>query len=106
MQKRIWKVRRQLAVAKATAALEPPVSYSSAHSGRAFALVYRSHRSARHSPQKPRFMGWLDYLLRLVAVAVSAVCITIELPPSAQAPKIGPWSVDVCPAPSSDGARQ
>jgi len=106
MQRRIWKVRRQLAVPGATAALEAPAFYSSAHSGRTLALVYRSHRSARYPRRKRARERWLGYLARLVAVAVSAVCVTIELPSSAQAPRIGPWSVDVCPASFSDGVHR
>jgi len=73
------------------------------HRERTLALVYRSHRSARHTRQRMRSLG---YLVRLVAVAVSAVCITIEIPAPAPGPMIGPWATDVCPASSSEGVRR
>lgn len=80
--------------------------YSSAHSGRTLALVYRSHSSAHHSPKMRASASWLAYLARLVAVATPVVCITIELPTPAVRAGIGPWSVDVCPASQGDGARR
>ena len=82
------------------------MSYSSAHSGRTIALVYRSHNSARHSQHTRRRMRWLGYLVRLVTAALPVICITIELPAPALNREIGPWSVDVCPASHSDGVRR
>ena len=82
------------------------MSYSSAHSGRTIALVYRSHNSTRRSPQKRGRVARLAYFARLCAIAMPVMCVNVELRVSSNPAVIGPWTVDVCPASQSDGVRR